>query len=107
MILKYNVDIDDNIIKDRLKQLINLTYKLLPLREEQGKWESLLSTIIEEIAGMNELFPVEYQEIIFPLLCKLEGLFKLTLEEDFFEFRRVIFECLNMIGKVKDNVDNK
>lgn len=107
MVLKYDVEIDNMVIANRLKQLINLTYKLLPIREEQGEWESLLSTIVTEIAGMNELLPVEYQDIIFPLLCKLEGLFKLTFEEDFFEFRRVIFECLNMMGKVRDNVTNQ
>jgi hypothetical protein len=34
MVLKYNIEIDNKNISDRLKQLINLVYKLLPMREE-------------------------------------------------------------------------
>jgi hypothetical protein len=50
---------------------------LLPSREEGADWEKPLSTLIEEIAGMDRLL-VGHHEILFPLLCKLEGLFVLT-----------------------------
>jgi hypothetical protein len=36
MTLKYNIEIDDKNISNRLKQLINLVYKLLPMREESN-----------------------------------------------------------------------
>ena len=37
-------------------------------------------------------------EILFPLLCKLEGLSILTEEEDFQSYRRTIFECLSLLN---------
>ena len=46
MVLKYNVDIDNSIIHDRLQNLINQTYKLLPSREEGTDWEKPLQTIL-------------------------------------------------------------
>jgi hypothetical protein len=35
MLLKYDIEIDNKDISNRLKQLINLVYKLLPMREEE------------------------------------------------------------------------
>ena len=106
MILKYDIEIDNQKICNRIKQLINLIYKLLPIREEDGDWQSLLSTIIEEISGIYRLIPLDYQSDLFILLSKLEGLFSLTQENDFFDFRRTVFECLNLMNKVKEHVSN-
>jgi hypothetical protein len=47
MILKYNVNIDDQIITKRIQNLINQTYKLLPVREEGEDWEKPLETVLE------------------------------------------------------------
>lgn len=33
MLLKYNIEIDNSVILNRLKNLINQIYKLLPIRE--------------------------------------------------------------------------
>lgn len=107
MLTKYNIEIDNEIINARLKQLINLIYKILPMREESEDWKTLLSTIIEEIVGMSRLFKNQDANIWFSLICKLEGLFELEPEDKFFDFRRTIFECLSMIGKVKENVSIK
>ena len=79
MIIKYNSDISVDAICINLKRLINQTYKLLPNREENIDWQKPLETIIEELAGMDRLLNGQH-EILFTLLCKLEGLFK-YLEE--------------------------
>ena len=42
MVLKYEIDIDDLTIHNRLQNLINQTYKLLPSREEGADWEKPL-----------------------------------------------------------------
>ena len=99
-----NVEIDNLAICSNLKRLINQVYKLLPNREENIDWENPLKTIIEEFAGMVHLMP-DQQEIIFSLMCKLEGLFTLNGENDFFEYRRTIFECLNLIQEIKTNIE--
>ena len=99
MELKYNTYIKDDAIKANLNKLINQIYKLLPTWEEALDWKNPLSTIIEEIAGMSRLF-LDHHKILFSLLCKLEGLFIFSKEEDFFDFRRTIFECLNNISEL-------
>ena len=99
MLLKYEISIDNHAIVFNLKRIINQIYKLLPSREEGLDWEKPLSTLIEEIAGMSNLL-VGQQEILFPLLCKLEGLFTLTEPKDFFLFRRTIFECLSLVNEL-------
>jgi hypothetical protein len=73
----------------------------LPSREEGSDWEKPLSTIIEELAGMDRVL-VGQHIILFPLLCKLEGLFVLIRPDDFFLFRRTIFECLSLINELSE-----
>jgi uncharacterized protein (UPF0147 family) len=101
MDLKYNLDIDISAIEKNIKRLTNQIYKLLPNREENVDWKTPLTTIIEELSGMNRIF-LEKQEILFSLICKLEGLFTLTEDKDFFLYRRTIFECLGLLNELKE-----
>lgn len=100
MNIKYGVIININSIEKNLKRLTNQIYKLLPEREENLDWQSPLNTIILEFAGMDRLL-VDEHDILFPLLCKLEGLHILVQPEDFRMFRRTIFECLSLCDKLK------
>ena len=104
MIIKYDAYIEKDAIIANLSRLVNQIYKLLPSREEAADWERPLTTIIEEFAGMDMLFLGE-QKILFSLLCKLEGLFTLTKEDDFMLFRKTIFECLNLVNELKEYVN--
>lgn len=103
MILKYNIYVSESSIQKELERLTNQIYKLLPSREEGVNWQLPLATVIEEIAGMHRLL-IGQEDIVFPLLCKLEGLFTLTEEEDFFVFRRTIFECLGIVNNLKEEL---
>lgn len=104
MLLKYNINIQNNIISNRLQNLINQTYKLLPSREEGLDWQKPLETILEELIGMKRLIGEKYSEIFFPLLNKLEGLYSLTKEDDFLCYRRTIFECLGLMNELKEKI---
>ena len=97
MVLKYDIEIQDTAVKNNLKKITHQIYKLLPEREEGLDWQTPLSTIMEELAGMDALF-IDQHSIFFPLLCKLEGLYTLTSQKDFFLYRRTIFECLGLIS---------
>ena len=101
MILKYNIDMEEQTIHNRLQNLINQTYKLLPSREEGADWEKPLQTILEELAGMQRLMNCGYSEIFFPLLNKLEGLYSLVEDDDFLCYRRTIFECLGLMNDLQ------
>ena len=99
MVLKYDLDIKESAIKSNLKRITNQIYKLLPNREEGVDWETPLTTIMEELAGMDRLL-LDQHEILFSLLSKLVGLFILINEDDFFLYRRTIFECLGLINSL-------
>ena len=104
MYLKYNIQIKNKIIVNRIQNLINQIYKLLPNREQGIDWEKPLETILEQLVGMYRLMNNEYSEIFFPLLNKLEGLYSLTKEDDFLCYRRTIFECLGLMNELKEKI---
>lgn len=101
--IKYNINITEQIVQDEFKKIINQVYKLLPMREEESNWQKPLETIMVQLSGMKRLFE-DQQELFFPLLCKMEGLFTLTKETDFQLYRRTIFECLGMLNMISKNV---
>lgn len=104
MTIKYDMQIDNNSIEVNLKRITNQIYKLLPNREEGVDWETPLTTIMEELKGIQRLIK-DYEEIFFSLISKLEGLFTLTKENDFFLYRRTIFECLSLMNVLIKKVD--
>lgn len=104
MLLKYDIQIDNKVIRDRLQNLINQTYKLLPSREQGVGWEKPLQTIMEQLAGMNRLMKGGYLSTYFPLLNKMEGLYSLTKDEDFSCYRRTIFECLGLMNDLQKQI---
>lgn len=100
MVLKYNANISDDAIVQSIDKITNQIFKLLPSREEGGEWEAPLQNLIIEVAGMDRLL-LDHANL-FPLLCKMEGLLTLTKEEDFFQFRKTIFECLGLMNDLKN-----
>jgi hypothetical protein len=101
VVIKYNANIDNDAIVTNLKRITNQVYKLLPSREEGTDWEKPLSTLLEELAGMNRIL-IGQHTALFLLLCKLEGLFTLKEQEDFSLFRGIIFECLGLINNITE-----
>lgn len=93
--MKY--DLKDNL--NFLQKATNRIFKLLPSREEGANWELPLQTLIEEFAGYYHI-NLDHQDKIFLLICKMEGLFILTKEEDFLMFRKTIFECLSLLNEL-------
>ena len=96
---KYGLEVSKESFDINLRRNINLIYKLLPMREEGSDWEKTLDTIIEELVGMNRLL-IDLQPSLFPIICKLEGLYSLKAEENMSLFRRTIFECLSLLSKI-------
>ena len=99
MVIKYNTEIQNEAIIRNIDRLTNQVFKLLPNREEGGDWKTPLQNLILEIAGMSELL-LDHSDL-FPLLCKLEALLALDKKEDFFLFRKTIFECLGLMNDLK------
>ena len=98
--LKYNINIESEIVKNKLDKMTNQIFKLLPCREEGLDWQTPLANLITDITGMFRILQ-ECQGELFILLCKMEALLALTAEDDFLQFRKVIFECLGLINNIK------
>jgi len=103
MVLKYGISIAGSAVNENVNRITNQIFKLLPSREEGGDWETPLRNLMLEIGGMNRL--LDDQTILFSLLCKMESLLTLTDEEDFLEFRKLIFECLGLMNSIKSCLD--
>lgn len=97
------LEIEDQIIKADIKRIINLIYKLLPMREEGGDWIKPLETIIIELIGLYNL-SIGQKDKLFIIICKLQGMASLIEKEDFDAFRRTIFECINLLTKVEEDL---
>lgn len=104
MKIEDNFEINNEAIHKTIKRLINQIYKLLPNREEDLDWQLPLSTIIEELKGASRIF-INNNEHLLSLICKLEGLYDLTDEENFFMYRRTIFECLNILSLMNEEIE--
>lgn len=103
MIIKYGAEIENRAIKENIRRLTNRIFKLLPYREEGGDWQTPLENIIIEISGLNSLLLDQVD--LFSLLCILEGLKGLTKDEEFFLFRKNIFECLGILTEMQSCLD--
>jgi hypothetical protein len=55
---------------------------------------------------MAALFEDDLGSDSLSLLSKLEGLKEIP-EDDFFGFRRTIFDCLNIMNRIRDNVKSR
>ena len=100
MILKYDMEIDNEAILLNFDRISGRVFKLLPDREEGKEWKTSLHNLIIEIYGMDSL--LNDQVNLFRLLSRLESLSLLDKEEDFIDFRKGIFECLNLLKRLKE-----
>ena len=104
MILKYDIEIDNQIILLTLKKIINQIYKLLPMREEKEDWETPLQNILIELKGFARLC----QSVSFiSLISKLEGLYTLINEDDFLLYRTTIFNCLSILSSLIKEIEEQ
>lgn len=94
---KYNFSFTPDIFNADMRRLINQVWKLIPMKENEEDWQLHLNTILEEIAGLHELFASQINYLI--ILSKLEGL-KHPVCEDFMLYRKTVFRCIDLLGKL-------
>ena len=97
MIIKYGVDISQELFEKNVMRLTNQLWKLIPMREHGEDWKKQLNTVIIEIAGINEL--LIYKAEGFQLLSKLEGMSQIDMSFDL--YRKTVFECINLLQSLK------
>lgn len=95
---KQGLKFSDETEKQYKNLLINMIYKLLPIREEGKDWERYLESCLAEIHGFNDIFEEIDELKLVRILSKLESLKTLTEEEDFYIYRKTVLECTNLVG---------
>ena len=90
--------VPDQIVKADIDRLTNQLWKLIPMRENNEKWEIHLEGLIVEIAGLNELV-FNIDEKLLVLLSKLKGLLK--EETSFYLYRKTVFECISLLRETR------
>lgn len=94
---KYNFMFSKDTFETDMRRLVNQVWKLIPMRENLENWEVHLDILIEEIAGLHEIFNSQVAYLI--ILSKLEGL-KHPVCEDFMLYRKTVFRCIDLLGKL-------
>lgn len=101
MIIKYGVDVPNELINKNITRLTNQLWKLIPMREHEEDWKKQLNTVIIEITGINEL--LIYKSEGFQLLTKLEGMSKIE-DMSFDLYRKTVFECISLLQGFKNEL---
>ena len=82
--------------KDK-KRLTNQLWKLIPMRENNEDWTTHLMILVEEIAGLADLYRNKSEGLI--LVSKMKGLTD-EVCEDFMLYRKTVFRCIELLGQV-------
>ena len=53
---KYGFDFEKTAVSADNKRLINQMWKLIPMREKNEDWQAQLIIVIEEVAGLKEIY---------------------------------------------------
>lgn len=99
MLTKYSFDMADEAVSREFSRLTNQLWKLLPMKENGEDWEKQLSSVIVEVAGLNEIF--HERDMYIQLLAKLEGM-KVNAEMPFELYRKTIFESITLLQRLKN-----
>ena len=98
---KYGFDFEKTAVSVDNKRLINQMWKLIPMREKNEDWQAQLIIVIEEIAGLKEIYNAHLDFLV--LLSKLEGLTS-NVCEDFMIYRKTVFRCIELLDRLLKNV---
>ena len=101
MINKYNDIIPNEILHSDFLRLMNQLWKLIPMRENGENWERQLSLVTIEIAGLGTLCRESLDFTI--LLSKLEGLLIEKENIDFLDYRKTVFDSINLLKGLEEN----
>lgn len=92
---KYNGIIDFRVYQEHS---IKSIFKILPLREEKKEWKKYLEGLLVEFSGIDSLAS---EPLFISLIGKLEGLYGLEDDEDLLLFRKIIFDSIDTLKRIR------
>lgn len=102
---KYNFDFPKESLCKNVTRLTNQLWKLIPMKENNEDFKKQLNTVILEVAGLNNIF-IE-SPLFLQLLTKLEGLLAQAEVIPFHDYRKAVFESINLLQEIKNGYMGK
>lgn len=100
MITTYGGNFQEELIRVDLRRLINQTWKLLPMKENNEDWQKQLDTVLNELYGLHELFGGQLNFLV--LLSKLEGLPQI---DNFMSYRVIVFGAISLLTELMNGLN--
>lgn len=100
MITTYGGNFQEELIRVDLRRLINQTWKLLPMKENNEDWQKQLDTVLNELYGLHEIFGGQLNFLV--LLSKLEGLPQI---DNFMSYRVIVFGAISLLTELMNGLD--
>lgn len=100
MITTYGGNFQEELIRVDLRRLINQTWKLLPMRENNEDWQKQLDTVLNELYGLHEIFGGQLNFLV--LLSKLEGLPQI---DNFMSYRVIVFGAISLLTELMNGLN--
>jgi len=84
-----------------LTHLIDRVFKILPLSEQDNNIaKTYVQRLMIDIKSANSLF----DGILIDLIIKINSITENDLSH--IQIRRIVFECINVINKIKEEIEN-
>lgn len=99
MITTYGGNFQEELIRVDLRRLINQTWKLLPMKENNEDWQKQLDIVLNELYGLHELFGDQLNFLV--LLSKLEGLSQI---DNFMSYRVIVFGAISLLTELMNGL---
>lgn len=100
MITTYGGNFQEELIRVDLRRLINQTWKLLPMKENNEDWQKQLDTVLNELYGLHEIFGGQLNFLV--LLSKLEGLPQI---DNFMSYRVIVFGAISLLTELMNGLN--
>lgn len=94
---KLGIDFTPEARERNKRRLTNQLWKLIPMRENNEDWLAHLLVLIEEIAGLADLYRDRPEGLT--LVSKMKGLTD-EVCNDFILYRKTVFRCIELLNKV-------
>lgn len=95
-------EVSDRYLREYLKSLIDKTYKILPLKEEESPTlNKYLNSYLRELVGWTNVFPFYGNEA--KIMCVLSTIAYFANNDcDIADTKSEVFKCIHILEGIKD-----
>ena len=100
---KHGIDIDSRLLSNYLTNLVNLIYKILPLRESgEDSLVPYMESLEIEMLGCSELIEAIHQDRAYLTIISIVEYLSTHSDFPVKVFKREVFKAINLCNKLKE-----